>query len=53
LLKKFDEYKKQRKIKIGASKIFGKNALLLCTYLGPHIGLNEAIPLGKHIGQFF
>jgi len=53
LLKKFDEYKKQNKIKTGSPKIKGKNALIFCTYSGPHTGLNEATPVGKYIGQFF
>ncbi len=53
LLKKFDEYKKQKKIKTGAPKVPGKNALIFCTYSGPHTGLNEATPVGKYVGQFF
>jgi flavodoxin len=53
LLKKFDEYRKQNKIKTGAPKVSGKNALVFCTYSGPHTGLNEATPVGKYIGQFF
>ena len=27
--------------------------MIFCTYSGPHTGLDEAIPLGKYIGQFF
>ncbi|MCW4034749.1 MAG: flavodoxin domain-containing protein [Candidatus Bathyarchaeota archaeon] len=53
LLKKFDDYRKQGKIKTGAPKVEGKNALVFCTYSGPHTGLNEATPVGKYIGQFF
>ena len=53
MLKKFYEYKKQDKIKTGSPKIKGKNALIFCTYSGPHTGLNEATPVGKYIGQFF
>ena len=53
LLKKFDEYKKQGKIKTGAPTIRGKNALIFCTYSGPHTGLREATPVGLYIGQFF
>ena len=52
-LKEFDDYRKQGKIKTGAPKIAGKNALIFCTYSGPHTGLNEATPVGKYIGQFF
>ena len=53
LLKKFGDYKKQGKIKTGAPKVEGKNALVFCTYSGPHTGLNEATPVGKYMGQFF
>jgi hypothetical protein len=53
LLKKFDEYRKQGKIKTGAPAIHGKNTLVFCTYSGPHTGLREATPVGKYIGQFF
>jgi hypothetical protein len=31
----------------------GKNALIFCTYSGPHTGINEAIPAGLYAGQFF
>lgn len=50
---KFDEYRKQGRIKLGAPKVPGKNALIFCTYSGPHTGINEAIPAGKYVGQFF
>jgi flavorubredoxin len=53
LIKKFDEYKEQKKIKISAPKIAGKNALIFCTYSGTHTGLNEVTPVAKYIGQFF
>ena len=53
LLKKFDDYRKQEKIKIGAPKVHGKNALIFCTYSGPHTGLREATPVGLYVGQFF
>jgi hypothetical protein len=38
---------------LGAPKVRGKNALIFCTYSGPHTGINEAIPAGKYVGQFF
>jgi hypothetical protein len=53
LLKKFDEYRKQEKIKTAAPKVHGKNALIFCTYSGPHTGLREATPVGLYVGQFF
>ena len=53
LKKKFAEYGRQGRVKTGAPKIEGKNALIFCTYSGPHTGINEAIPAGKYAGQFF
>jgi len=53
LLKKFKDYQKQGKIKTGALKVQGKNALMFCTYSGPHTGLREATPVGLYMGQFF
>jgi hypothetical protein len=53
LLKKFDDYRKQGKVKTSAPAVHGKNALVFCTYSGPHTGLREATPVGKYIGQFF
>jgi len=50
---KFVEYRKQGRVKVRAPKIPGKNALIFCTYSGPHTGINEAIPAGKYAGQFF
>jgi len=40
-------------IKLCAPKIPGKNAVVFCTYSGPHTGINEAIPAGKYMAQFF
>ena len=40
-------------IKLCAPKIPRKNAVVFCTYSGPHTGINEAIPVGKYLGQFF
>jgi hypothetical protein len=31
----------------------GKDALIFCTYSGPHTGIREAIPAGTSVGQFF
>ena len=53
LVDKFRQYRKQGRVKLGAPKIPGKNALVFCTYSGPHTGINEATPAGKYIGQFF
>jgi len=53
LKKKFAEYRQKGKIKPSAPKIPGKNALVFVTYSGPHTGIDEAIPVGKDIRQFF
>ena len=47
------EYAKRGLIKPCAPKIPGKNAVVFCTYSGPHTGINEAIPAGKYMHQFF
>jgi multimeric flavodoxin WrbA len=51
--RKFATYHKQGRVKTGAPKVPGKNALIFCTYSGPHTGIDEAIPAGKYAGQFF
>lgn len=53
LMNKFENYRRQGRIKLGAPKVPGKNALIFCTYSGPHTGIHEAIPAGKYLGQFF
>ncbi len=53
LRRKFTEYKSAGKVVPGAPKIPGKNALIFCTYSGPHTGVREAIPAVKYVGQFF
>ena len=53
LKRKFSYDKGRGRVKLNAPKILGKNVLIFCTYSGPHTGINEAIPVGKYIGQFF
>ncbi len=53
LKRKFNSYKKEGRIKVNAPKILGKYTLIFCTYSGPHTGINEAIPVGKCMGQYF
>jgi hypothetical protein len=53
LKNKFVAYRKEGKIKPGAPKIPGKNALVFVTWSGPHTGIDEATPVGKDIGQYF
>jgi multimeric flavodoxin WrbA len=50
---KFRQYMSEGKILPGAPKLPGKNALVFCTYSGPHTGIREAVPAGLYIGQFF
>ena len=53
LKNKFSSYHKQGHVKKGAPAVPGKNALIFCTYSGPHTGIREAIPAGLYAGQFF
>lgn len=50
---KFQEYKARGEVVPGAPKRPGKHALIFCTYSGPHTGMNEAVSVGKYMGQFF
>jgi multimeric flavodoxin WrbA len=52
---KFAAYRarEEGKIKPGAPKVPGKNALIFVTYSGPHTGMDEATPAGKYMRQFF
>jgi len=49
----FIEHRKEGRVKVSAPKIPMKNALIFCTYSGPHSGIREAIPAGLYAGQFF
>jgi hypothetical protein len=53
LKKNLAAHRREGKIRLGAPKVPGKNALIFITYSGPHTGLGEAVPAGKYIGQFF
>jgi flavorubredoxin len=53
LKKKFAQYRQKCKIKPSAPKVQGKNALVFVTYSGPHTGIDEAMPVGKDIRQYF
>jgi hypothetical protein len=50
---KFAEYRGQGRVKIGSPPLPGKNALIFCTYSGPHTGIREAVPAVLYMGQFF
>jgi hypothetical protein len=49
---KFSTYRTQGKVKEGVPPLPGKNALIFCTYSGPHTGIREAIPAGLYAAQF-
>ncbi len=53
LKEKLNMYRSQGKIKPRAPKIKSKNALIFCTYSGPHTGIDEATPAGKTMRQYF
>lgn len=46
-------YRKDGEVEISAPKIVNKSAVIFVTYSGPHCGVNEALPVGKYIRQFF
>jgi hypothetical protein len=50
---RFALYRKQGRVVPGAPALRGRNALVFCTYSGPHTGSREAVPAGKYAGQFF
>jgi flavodoxin len=50
---KLNVYRSQGRIKPCAPKVAGKNALVFCTYSGPHTGIEEATPAGKTMRQYF
>ena len=53
LKSKLNLYRNQGKIKPCAPKVTGKNALVFCSYSGPHTGIDEATPAGKTMRQYF
>ena len=50
---KWKHHRERGDIKLCAPKVPGKTAVPFCTYSGPHTGINETIPAGKYVGQFF
>ncbi len=46
-------YRDTNDVRVSSPRILNKNALVFCTYSGPHCGVNEALPTGKYIRQFF
>ncbi|MBE9514448.1 MAG: flavodoxin domain-containing protein [Chloroflexi bacterium] len=46
-------YRDAREVYVPSPKMVNKNALVFCTYSGPHCGIHEALPAGKYIRQFF
>ena len=53
-IKKNDKkYRDAGEVHLSAPKVINKNAIIFCTYSGPHCGINEALPVGKYLRQFF
>ena len=52
VLEKMDYYRKLGSIKLCAPSLPGKRGVVFVTFSGPHTGVNEAIPVGKYLGQF-
>jgi flavodoxin len=46
-------YRLNEEIFVAAPRLIGKHALIFITYSGPHCGINEALPTGKYMRQFF
>jgi hypothetical protein len=46
-------YKRQGRVRVNAQPVEGTEALVFCTYSGPHTGIDEATPAGRYAGQFF
>jgi len=49
---KMNYYRERGAIKLCSPRVPGKNGVVFTTYSGPHTGINEAIPVGKYLGQF-
>ena len=47
------KYRDAGEVHLSSPKLINKHALTFCTYSGPHCGINEALPVGKYIRQFF
>ena len=50
---KHRQYARQGRVQVNAPPVEDTQALIFCTYSGPHTGINEAIPAGIYAGQFF
>jgi len=49
---KMEFHRKRGDIKLCAPKLPGKKAVVFVTYSVPHTGIDEAVPVGKYLGQF-
>ena len=50
---KMKQHRARGDIKPKSPKLPGKKAVVFVTYSGPHTGVNEALPVGKYMGQLF
>ena len=46
-------YARDGRVHVNAQTVKGTQALIFCTYSGPHTGIREATPAGEYAGQFF
>ena len=49
---KMKYYNEKGSVKLCGPKLPGKRGVAFVTYSGPHTGIDEAIPVGKYLGQF-
>jgi len=52
LKQKLALYRGKGYIKPSSPKVLGRNAIIFCTYSGPHTGKDEATTAGKYMRQF-
>ncbi len=53
LKQRFNTYKREGRVQVGAPPVPGKHVVLFCTFSGPHTGIREATPALDYAGQFF
>jgi protein involved in ribonucleotide reduction len=53
LKKRGMDYRIQKDVTLPVAILLNKYCLVFCTYSGPHCGMNEALPVGKYVRQFF
>jgi hypothetical protein len=46
-------YAREGRVRVNAPRVEQTQALVFCTYSGPHTGIHEATPAGRYAAQFF